>query len=215
METIIFLMVLSLSIFIESTNDPSAGIFRDREDARNLDCTRLGQAEAHARYPAEVPAPPARGTSVVTNAVACSRRFMRNGERPPRDELVLSSLRQTVGELVQTARTVVPAVAPITWHVDAFYPNQHVAAKISVAAKTELAERGLQVSDRVPLLAAGDIAVLGRMPPREAYSVACARYFAENILADDHVFLGLMIVDAREGQLHAGLCVRGQWKWLR
>lgn len=215
METIIFLMVLSLSIFIESANDPSAGIFRDRQDARNLDCVRLGQAEAHARYPAEVPAPPARGTAKVTDAVACTRRFMRHGERPARDELILSSLRQTVGGLVQTARAAVPATTPVTWHVDAFYPDANVAAKISVAAKTELVEHGLQVSDRVPLLAAGDIAVLGRLPPKEAYSLACARYFTENILADDHVFLGLMIVDAREGQLHAGLCERGQWKWLR
>jgi hypothetical protein len=90
-----------------------------------------------------------------------------------------------------------------------------VAAKISVAARTDLVERGRSVSDRVPLLAAGDVAVVDHMPFSKAYPVACARYFAEGTLAAPSVFLALMIVDAREAQLHAGLCARGTWRWLR
>jgi hypothetical protein len=213
METIVVLLMMSLAILFERSSDPSPGVFSSREDARNLDCTRLSQAEAHARYPAQVPDPPPRGTWAVSEALACTGRFMREGERPARDEAVLSSLRRSVGDIVQVATAVAPGDS--TWHIDAFYPDAAVAGKISVAAKTDMAERGRTVSDRVPLLAAGDIAVLGRMPPSQAYALACTRYFAQDVLKEHDVFLALMIVDARETQLHAGLCVRGQWTWLR
>ena len=53
------------------------------------------------------------------------------------------------------------------------------------------------------------------MKPRDAYPLACARYFAEHVLGEKDLFLGLMLVDTRETQLHAGLCDRGQWRWLR
>ncbi|HCF60033.1 MAG TPA: hypothetical protein DFS52_18820, partial [Myxococcales bacterium] len=100
-------------------------------------------------------------------------------------------------------------------HVDAFYPQPEVAAKIAVASRTDLAERGQRVSDRVPLLAAGDLVVLGGMPPQQAYPLACKRYFDEGTLAEKDAFLNLMILDPREAQLHAGLCVQGKWTWLR
>lgn len=213
METLVVLLIMSIAILVERSSDPSAGIFRDRAKARNLECVRLGQAEAHARHPAEVPDLPARGTWAVSDALSCTGRFMAEGERPARDEAVLSTLSRNVGEIVQVASAMGPPNA--TWHVDAFYPEAAVAAKISAAAKTQMVERGRTVSDRVPLLAAGDIAVLGRMEPKEAYAVACARYFSQGVLGEDDVFLGLMIVDPRESQLHAGLCVKGEWKWLR
>jgi hypothetical protein len=138
---------------------------------------------------------------------------MRAGERPPRDEAILSSLRQTVGEISQLASALAPAA--VTWHVDAFYPDPAVGQKIAVAARTDLAERGQRVSDRVPLLAAGDIVILGRLAPRQAFPLACARYRDHRALGGDDAFLGLMIIDPRETKLHAGLCLRGVWRWLR
>lgn len=138
---------------------------------------------------------------------------MRIGERPARDEVILSSLRQTVGDITQTASSL--EEGELTWHVDAFYPQPAVAAKISVAARTELVEKGRKVSDRVPVLAAGDLAILWQLPPERAYPLACERYFAEGVLTERDVFLGLMIVDPRETGLHAGLCVKGEWKWLQ
>lgn len=215
METLVFLVVMSFVVLLERTSDPSAGVMRSKQESRNLECQRISQAEAHARHPVAVPEPAARATSAVTDALDCQRLYMREGERPARDELVLSSLRKDVSELIATAAAKIPNGQSVVWHVDAFYPEQAVAAKVAVAARTQMAELGFAVSDRVPLLAAGDIAVLGRMPPQQAYPVACSRYVAQGLLDDNHVFLGFMLVDAREGQLHAGLCMRGKWTWLR
>ncbi|WNG33973.1 hypothetical protein F0U61_10240 [Archangium violaceum] len=213
MEFLLLILLMPLPIYGVRANDPIAGPWQSKEEARNLECTRLSQAQAHERYPDLVPDLPARGTSGVTDALACTSRFMRYGERPDRDEVILSSLGQSVGEITQIASAL--GSGELTWHVDAFYPEPAVAAKISVAARTQLAERGHKVSDRVPVLAAGDIAVLGRMPASKAYPLACARYFAQRVLDEQDAFLGLMIIDARETQLHAGLCMRGEWRWLQ
>jgi hypothetical protein len=213
METLLIMLLMPLPAFMGRVHDPSPGIFQSKEEARNLECTRISQAEAHERFPGEVPEPPARDVPSVREALTCTRRFMRIGERPARDEVILSSLGQSVGEITQTASSL--EEGELIWHVDAFYPEPAVAGKISVAAKTDLVERGRKVSDRVPVLAAGDIAILWKLPPRQAYPLACERYFAEGVLTERDVFLGLMIVDPRETRLHAGLCARGEWKWLQ
>lgn len=148
-----------------------------------------------------------------TEALICEPRFLSLTDRPPRDEAILLSLRQTVGQLTALASALNPG--PVRWHVDAFYPEQTVAAKIATAAKVELFEHGRLVSDRVPLLAAGDVSVLSHLPPERAYAVACERYFAEHVLSENDVFLGLMLVDPSETQLHAGLCQAGRWRWVQ
>lgn len=193
--------------------DP-ASLWRSAREHRNLDCARVPLERAHELHPGLVPAPSARArTFELTDALLCSWRFLGPDERPARDEAILSTLRSSVQELAQAAAALSPADA--TWHVDAFYPEPAVAAKIAVAARTELAERRRRVSDRVPVLAAGDLAVLRGLHPRQAYALACARYFAERSLGDGDVFLGLMVLDAREAQLHAGLCTHDGWRWLR
>lgn len=210
---------------------PLTGIFRSKEDQRNMDCRRLTQAEAHQRYPGLIPEPPARTLAGTTREVViCGRRFVRLGQRRGRDEVILTRLRETTSDIVRAAieqaeaaqaeatedREAEQEPAPaLTWYVDAFYPSREVSAKIAVAARTELAERGERVSDRVPLLAAGDIVVLTRLPPQESYALACKRYFDEGALTEHDAFLGLMIVDAQETQLHGGVCVDGEWRWFR
>lgn len=213
MRTLLIMLLMLPPALTGCVLDPAFGIWQSKEEVRNLECTRMSQTQAHELYPDQVPEVPPRGASVNTDVLTCKRRIMRLGERSARDELILSSLRQTVDQIIQVASALHPG--EVTWHVDAFYPEPTVAAKISVAARTTLAERGRKVSDRVPVLAAGDIAVLGRMPATEAYKLACARYFAQRVLAEQDAFLGLMIVDPREAQLHAGLCVRGEWRWLQ
>jgi hypothetical protein len=193
--------------------DPAPGITQTKAYSRNLECTRLSQAQAHELYPGKVPDLPPRGSYSNIDALTCTSRIADATDRPARDEVILTSLRQTVGEITRLASASVPEKT--TWHVDAFYPQPLVAQKISVAARTDLAERGHAVSDRVPVLAAGDIAVLARMPAERAYPTACRRYFVEKVLAENDAFLGLMIIDARETDLHAGVCLRGEWKWLR
>jgi hypothetical protein len=205
---------LSLLLVCSCASDP-ASTFASRKDARNLDCVRLGQAEAARLYPGVVPGPEVRGANLATtDALVCKRALLEPGERSARDEVILSSLTREVGELVKLASALEPA-ADTLWHVDAFYPDARVAAKIADAARTTLAEHGRAVSDRVPLLAAGDVAVVSTEPPKEAFPAACARYFSERSLVAPSVFLGLMIIDAREAELHAGVCALGRWRWLR
>jgi len=193
--------------------DPAPGITQTKAYSRNLECDRVSQAHAHELYPGKVPDLPPRGSYSNIDALVCTTRLAEPGERAARDEVILTSLRQTVGQITRLASALAPDQT--TWHVDAFYPQPTVAQKISVAARIDLAERGHQVSDRVPVLAAGDIAVLARLSAAKAYPLACRRYFAEKVLAENDAFLGLMIIDARETDLHAGICLRGEWKWLR
>jgi hypothetical protein len=213
MDTLLVFLLMQLSVFSGRQYDPAPGIWHDKSEARNLDCSHVSRQRAHELHPGEIPATPARLANQESDALLCTRRIMRNGERPERDEVILSSLRQSVGALVEVASALAPG--GLTWHVDAFYPQPEVGAKISVAARTELAEQGRRVSDKVPLLAAGDLAVLGRMAPKDAYPLACKRYFAQHALGENDAFLGIMLIDSRETQLHAGLCLNGAWRWLQ
>jgi hypothetical protein len=193
--------------------DPSAGFSQTKAQARNYDCQRMSQEEGHERYPGLVPEPPARGGNFgVKDALVCRRRLVEWGERDGRDEVILTQLKGSVDDIVRLAQSSAPEKT--TWYVDAFYPSPQVSQKISIAARVGLAERGQKVSDRVPVLAAGDIAVLARMAPWKSYSVACRRYFSEQVLGAGEAFLGIMILDERESQLHAGVCLSGEWRWL-
>ncbi|MBK7861833.1 MAG: hypothetical protein IPJ65_25095 [Archangiaceae bacterium] len=205
-------LIAGLWLFAACTKDPSAGFVQTKAEARNYDCQRLSQAEAHERYPGVVPEVPPRGTYGSTDALICSRRVLDWGDREGRDEAILNSLGEQVSELTRLATSTAPEHT--TWYVDSFYPQPQVAQKIAIAARVGLVERGQKVSDRVPLLGGGDIAVLARLPPGQAYDLACRRYFAESVLARGEAFLALMIVDARESQLHAGVCLDGAWRWL-
>ena len=193
--------------------DPAPGLFRGKDESRNLDCTRYSQAQAHLMAPGDVPEVPVRSMPGDSTVLICTTRFLKHTDRDPRDEAILGALRQTITELISNVTALAPK--DLTWHVDSFYPEPAVASKIAVAARIALAERGQRVSDRVPVLAAGDIAVLAHLPPKDAYRLACGRYFAEHVLAGNDAFLGLMIIDARESQLHAGICTGGRWKWLQ
>lgn len=205
---------LAFLALVACNKDPAAGFVQTKEQARNYDCHRYSQEEAHERFPGTVPEPPPRGGNFgVKDALICRRRLVDWGERDGRDEVILTSLRSTVDEIVRLAGTAAPPKA--RWYVDAFYPSPAVAQKLSVAARVSLAERGQQVSDQVPLLAAGDISVLARLPPSKAYGVACKRYLEEQVLARGEVFLGIMTLDSRESQLHAGVCIDGEWRWLQ
>ena len=213
MDSLLVFLLVQFAASSGRPYDPAPGIWHGKSEARNLECSRVSQLRAHELHPDEVPAPPARLANQESDALLCTRRYLREGDRPERDEAILSSLRQSVGEFVETASAL--GQGELNWHVDAFYPQPEVAAKISVAARMELAEQGRRVSDKVPVLAAGDIAVLGRMAPQQAYPLACKRYFDQHALGENDAFLGIMLIDARETQLHAGLCLNGEWRWLR
>lgn len=213
MDPITFVLVFFLPTLAGRATDPSPGFFHTKEEARTMECVRMSQTEVHEREPARVPEPPPRGARTPSDVLVCKRRYLSPGERPARDEGILSNLRAEVSAIVQAGSAL--GEPSTVWHVDAFYPEPAVAQKIAVAARTELVERGKKVSDQVPVLAAGDLSVLGHLLPQEQYPLACARAFAEGALAAQEALLGVMIVDAREAQLHAGVCLEGKWRWLR
>jgi hypothetical protein len=194
-------------------HDPSPGLFRTKDESRNLECVRLSHSQAHELYPGVVPAEPPRGAYWVTDALVCGSRIVKLGERAARDEAVLTTLRQSVGDLTRQATANAPA--DTLWHVDAFYPSPEVSQKIAVAARVDLAERGFNVSDRVPVLSAGDISVLSTTGGDKAFALACRRYFAEAVLHSGEGFLGFAMLDRHETSLHAGYCLDGKWRWIQ
>ncbi len=203
--------IFSLS---NSAGDPVMQGWKGRDEARQLDCERLSQAEAHERFPAEVPATALRSAALMDiDALVCRRRLLRYGERDDRDELVLSQLGVEVAGLTQQAMAL---AAPQTrWFVDAFYPQPQVAQKIANAARLSLAEAGQHVSSQAPLLAAADVAILRELTLADALPLACQRLSAEKTLGDHDAFLGVALVRPQETQLHAGVCLQGGWRWLR
>jgi len=167
------------------------------------------------RRPGQIVTSSPRGDYIERSAVICTERLMRPGLRPVRDEAILSSLDTRSAEIAITAKSLRPDLQARTWLVEVYYPSAQVASKVSFATKNALMRQGLIVSDRAPTLAAGDVDVLTRMPPDEAYPMACHRYSATGSLREGDALLAVVSLDPRETILHAGLCTRGQWTWLR
>jgi hypothetical protein len=167
------------------------------------------------QYPGQIIAPRPRGEFVDRTALVCTERILRPGLRNARDEAVLRDLDAQARELAVAATSTREDLADHTWVVETFYPGAQVAWKIAFAAKNALMAQGASVSDRVPMLAAGDIAVLTRMSPAEAYPAACKRYHELGSLGEGDALLAVVSRHPRETTLHAGLCVAGGWTWLR
>ncbi len=201
-------------IFV-SPKDPAPGVLHSKSSTRNMECERMSAEAASRKYPGEVARPGPRGDLYPRSALVCTERFMRLGLRSDKDEAILSTLDQRSTELALAAGSLRPDLDGSTWLVEAYYPGNQVASKISFATKNALVAQGLRVSDRTPLLGAGDIQVITRMAPSAAYPAACQRYFENGSLGQDEVLLGVVSRDPRETILHAGLCTNGQWTWLR
>ncbi len=214
---VFLLLVLPILIPVVATvvDDPAPGVTRTKDESRNLECQRLREETARELYPGEIAEPSPRGDYIHTEVVVCEERLMAKGERRDREEAVLAELRGTSSEIAAAAATAAPELGGKTWLVEAYYPDPQVASKIAFASKTALMSRGRKVSDRVPILGSGDIMVLGSMPPRQAYPLACRRYLEEGALGPDDVLLATILLDGRETILHAGLCTNGEWRWLR
>lgn len=196
--------------------DPAPGLAHGKPWVRNLDCERVTAEAGSQRYPGQIVVSKPRGDYIERSAIICRERLTRPGLRVPRDEAVLSSLEATVTDLTGAAASLRPDLEERTWLVEAYFPTSAtMSSKIAFAAKNALMRRGLQVSDRRPMLAAADVDVLSRLPPDEAFPAACGRYFASGALKEDDALLGVVSRDPRETLLHVGLCSRGQWMWLK
>lgn len=214
METLLIYLLTLLMAGGDRVLDPAVRMAAGRQVGRHLSCERISQREAHERAPSEVPAPhPRAGAISNVDAMVCTRPLLRLGSRPARDELVLSHLRDDVqGLALQAAGLADPGVR---WVVDAHIPEPAVANKVAVAGRTALAELGASVSARAPVPAAGDVEVMRDLPLEDALALACRRMTSDGTLRPQDVWLSYALVRPYETRLHAGLCVRGAWRWLR
>lgn len=208
------LLWLAFLVFV-APDDPAPSVLNTKASTRTLECERLGVDEASRAYPGEVAAPGPRGDYFPRTALVCHERFMRQGLRSDKDEAVLSELDARTTQLAYAADALRPDLKGSTWLVETYYPSAQVSAKLAFATKNALVAQGLRVSDRTPTLAAGDVQVITRLDPDDAYPAACQRYFANGSLGPDDALLGVLTRDPRETVLHAGVCAGGQWTWIR
>ncbi|MFT7519946.1 MAG: hypothetical protein ACI9MC_002090 [Kiritimatiellia bacterium] len=195
--------------------DPAPSATRSKAQSRQLECTWMSAEAARRERPGQIRDGRPRGDYVERSVVVCAERQMRQGLRSARDEVILSSLESLTKEMATAAASLRPDLADRRWLVEVFYPNAQVAPKIGFATKNSMMSQGLSVSDRTPVLAAGDIDVLLRMPPEQAYPAACSRYTATGSVGDEHALLAIVHRDPLETILHAGICADGRWAWLR
>ncbi|MCB9693866.1 MAG: hypothetical protein H6736_18805 [Alphaproteobacteria bacterium] len=208
-------MELLLATLLAPLVDPAPGILRTKRALRRLECEHLDPGTASRRYPGRVLPERPRGDFVERSVMVCRQRLLAPGTRPDREEAILADLDVRADAMATAAASVRPELAERTWLVEAFYPDARVVGKLSFAAKNALMEQGLAVTDRHPRLAVGDVDVLTRMPPGEAYPAACARYHATGSVGAGDALLAVVSRDRRETQLHAGICADGRWEWLQ
>lgn len=199
-------------------SDPAPSMAISKTRSRTYECTPIDVARGSALYPGQIDRQYSRGDVLQPDNFVCRQRLLsdlESGFRTPRDTAILADLTPIVTDLAGLAASVDPELQDRTWLVEAFYPDPSVQAKIAFATKNALMDNGVSVTDRMPVLGAGDVAVLTRMDPALAYRAACTRYEQIGTLDDDDVLLAIVHRDPRETTLHAGLCVDGRWRWLK
>jgi len=225
---IFFIFVLWTSvIYGDFLEDPIHAGWLGRKHLQEQECERLSQTDAHTRFPASVPPTNARSAAFFQiDALSCRHRIVENGARTARDEVILQRLQDDVGEL--TGLAAASSDVGTRFVVDAHYPNPEIVRKIAGASRVALVERGRRVSDRPPQLTAGDVEVLRTFHMRDAIPIACRRLHQSGALTpkrnaegdaeavdDDVAVLSIALLHPQESQLHAGLCHRGTFRWLR
>lgn len=210
----IFLICLLILPFVIRP-DPAAGLRHNKDFARRYECSSVSAEVGDARRPGQVEVSAPRGDYVERSAVICTERLLRPGLRAPRDEAILSRMDALTAELASSAAGRRPDLGARTWLVETYYPSAAVSSKLAFATKNALMAQGLKVSDRAPVLSAGDVEVLTRLDPEAAYPAACLRYASLGGLDGDHALLAVMSLDSRETILHAGLCADGAWTWIQ
>ncbi len=206
------LPLLLLASCVTTLDDPAPGFSISIKESRRLVCESTTLEAMRTAHPGLLEDARPRGDYADRRAMECNEVIFGEDEQRPRDRAVLGTLNATTHAIARQVATTSPRRV---WLVESHYPDAQVASKIAFATKTALAEHGLNVSDRIPPLAVGDIDVISRMPPPRAHAVACRRYFADGKLGDGDAVLGVGLLDRRETDLHAGTCIDGRWTWLR
>lgn len=207
--------MIALLILLIAPADAFFGPFvgRNKEQQRNLDCERMTDDLAASRYPGRIKMPQSRVDDYDRTVVVCSERLLPK-LRDAREAAILTNLNATITAIAGRTSPYHAELKGRTWLVESHDPHAAVGAKTSFALKNALMKSGLLVSDRTPSLAVGELGVITRLPPFEAYPAACYRYAKNGSLRDSDALVVLVTLDPRETVLHAGLCVDGTWTWL-
>lgn len=196
-------------------DDPAPGFFMGVKQSRRLVCDPAPLQVILRQNPGRLDEEKPRGDFANRNVMTCEEVVMGEGDRAPQDRAVLDRLAIIAAEIAKEVANRPSDSESSRWLVEAHHPSAAVSAKIVFAAKTAMVQRGLNVTDRLPPLAVGDVQVLARMPPTLAYAAACRRYFSPKRLKAPDAVLGIVLLDRRETDLHAGTCENGQWTWVR
>jgi len=194
--------------------DPAPSLTRSRARARDLVCVRVDSTRGSIDRPGRIRPTAPRGDDGTRTTLVCSQRVLRRGLRDPGDEAILAHLEERASDVALRVSSLDPALRGRTWLVEAFTGDARVADKLSFATQNALMAQGLAVSDRVPAVGPGDVEVLTRLPPRQAYPAACERYAATGSLREGDALVAVVRLDRRATSLEAGLCVDGAWRWL-
>ncbi len=211
----LYILIALALVGITGSVDPAPSLVRSKAASRQLDCARLDVESGSQAHPGQIAPARPRGDFSDRTAMVCQERLVRPGLRGAQDEAILRELGDQTATLAGAAAASRPDLAERTWLVETHYADSDVAHKIAFATKNALVEQGLAVSDRAPTLGAGDVGVLTRLPPTEAYPAACRRYSDNGSLKPDDALLAVIRLDHRETLLHAGVCDGGSWTWLQ
>ncbi len=212
---LLYILVALGLVAATAPQDPAPSLVRSKTDSRQLECTRLDVQTGSEERPGQIAPTKPRGEFQERGAVLCQERLVRRGVRDDQDEAVLRTLEATTGALAASAVAEHPELAGRTWLVEVHYSHGDVAHKVDFGTKNALVAQGVAVSDRTPRLGAGDVEVLTRLEPFDAYPAACQRYAANGSLGPNDALLAVISLDPRSAELHAGTCVDGAWSWLR
>jgi len=207
------MVVFAILPFLQ-LSDPAPSVYRHRDFSRSLVCIRVDPTRGSQLRPGQIRPVSPRGDDGNRSTLVCSQKVLREGLRAPVDEAVLSSLEDRAQHMALRVSSLDPQLRERAWLVETFYDHPQVTDKITFATQNALMAQGLSVSDRAPSLGPGDVEVLTRLSPEEAYPAACERFHATGSLGDADALLAVVRLDRRSTELHAGLCVDGQWRWL-
>ena len=191
------------------------GVFRSKARTRSVICTPLDEQKRAEEHPDRLAQPHPRGDYFSRSVETCAEKVFREGVRDARDEAVLADLGREAAAITQAVLGSRPDLRERAFLVEVHYPSGAMAHKIRFATQDALMGAGLTVSDRRPALTAQDVVVLSQMPPERAYAGACARYAASDGMGPQDALVAVLVRDARQTGLQAGVCADGRWMWLR
>lgn len=203
MLELLLLLVFALPFTVELLHDPSPGLTRTVTSSRQTECRVLSREEVEARNKAQI-VEAVNEDEVSGTYLHCEQRIFSAGERHARDEEVLARLSQDSARIAASAIEQFPNSK---WVVSVHYPVLVLKDKIEKATVVSLKEKQALVYAKHAFHSKTAFPIDAEL----ASKLNCQRHYS---LEDGYTLLEVVLADARETQLHAGVCAKGGWKWL-